>query len=215
MSEVTTAAGKVCVGYSDPHVAKYACVDGAISYTGCQRLARGVDVKIQPEEAGENDFYADCEIAESENGHISGGTMSLTVDGLHQAAERFVYGIPDPEDISYGDNKSAKITKYPSAMDIPYVGVGVIIHYRSKGVNTYVPVIVLKNKFKVPSTEAATREKEVSYQTQTLETTFMPDDTAANNWKWVGEDYSTRAEAVATLRGLLGVTEAAAAAAEG
>ena len=202
------AAGKVCVGYSDPYVAKYACVEDEVTFTEGRRLARGVDVKISPEETDNNDFYADCEVAESDTGHISGGTMSLTVDGLHQAAERFIYGLPEPEDVSYGDNKTAKITKYPSAMDIPYVGVGVIVHYRSGGVNTFVPVIVLKNKFKAPDTEAATKEKDVNFQTQSLETAFYPDDTSAPTWKWVGEDCATRADAMAILKGILSVAEA-------
>ena len=202
------AAGKVCVGYSDPYVAKYACAEGKVTFTEGRRLARGVDVKITPETVDSNDFYADGEIAESESGHISGGTMSLTVDGLHQDAERFVYGLPDAEDVDCS-GKTVKITKYPSAMDIPYMGVGVVIHYLSAGVTTFVPAIVLKNKFKAPSTEAATREKELTYQTQALETTFMPDDSESHDWKWVGEDFPTRAEAVAVLKGLLSVAASA------
>ena len=201
------AAGKVCVGYSDPYVAKYACEGGKVSFTEGRRLARGVNVKITPETADANDFYADCEIAESESGHISGGTMSLTVDGLHQDAERFVFGLPDAADVEC-NGKTVKITKYPSAMDIPYMGVGVVIHYLSAGVTTFVPAIVPKNKFKTPSTEAATREKDLNYQTQTLETTFMPDDSATHDWKWVGEDCETRAEAVAVLKNLMSVAEA-------
>ena len=201
------AAGKVCVGYSDPYVAKYGYADNAVTFTDGRRLARGVDVKINPETVDSNDFYADCELAESESGHISGGTMSLTVDGLHQDAERFVYGLPEAEEVDCNGQK-VNITKYPSAMDIPYMGVGVVIHYLSAGVTTFVPVIVLKNKFKVPGTEAATREKETNYQTQALETTFMPDDSATHDWKWVGDDCATRAEAVAVLKGLLSVAAA-------
>lgn len=202
------AAGRVCVGYSDPHVALYACADDKVTFSGGMRLARGVDVKITPEEAGENDFYADNELAESESGQISGGSMSLTVDGLHPAAERFVFGLPEPEDVSYGENKTAKITKYPSAMAIPYTAVGVVIHYESKGVHSCVPVIVVKNKFKAPSSEAATKEKQKNYQTQTLETVFMPDDTSNPSWKWVGEPVATRAEAVAVLQGIMNVAAA-------
>lgn len=202
------AAGRVCVGYSDPYVALYGCEGENVTFTDGRRLARGVSVSIAPEAAAENDFYADNELAESETGHISGGTMSLTVDGLHQAAERFVYGLPEPEDVSYGDNKTAKITKYPSAMEIPYTGVGVVVHYKSKGASICVPVIVLKNKFKAPTTEAATKGKETAWQTQTIETTFMPDDTSEPSWKWVGEDCATRAEAVAILKGILNVADA-------
>lgn len=201
------AAGKVCVGYSDPYVAKYACEDGKVTFTDGRRLARGVNVKITPETVDSNDFYADCEIAESESGHISGGTMSLTVDGLHQDAERFVFGLPDAADVEC-NGKTVKITKYPSAMNIPYMGVGVVIHYLSAGVTTFVPTIVPKNQFKAPSTEAATREKELNYQTQTLETTFMPDDSESHDWKWTGDDCATRAEAVAVLKSLMSVDEA-------
>lgn len=201
------AAGKVCVGYSDPYVAKYACAEGKVSFTEGRRLARGVNVKITPETADANDFYADCEISESESGHISGGTMSLTVDGLHQDAERFVFGLPDAVDVEC-NGTTVKITKYPSAMNIPYMGVGVVIHYLSAGVPTFVPAIVPKNQFKAPSTEAATREKNLNYQTQTLETTFMPDDSESHDWKWFGDDCATRAEAVAVLKSLMSVAEA-------
>lgn len=202
------AAGKVCVGYSHPFVAKYNYEGGKVSFTEGRRLARGVDVKITPEESDDNNFYADSSLAEAETGQISGGTMTLTVDGLHQDAERFVYGLPEAEDVEYGDGKSAKITKYPSVMQIPYMGVGVIVHYKSNGKLSFVPVIIPKNKFKVPADEAATNEGHDNYQTQSLETVFMPDDSANGDWKWKGEDFSTKDDAVAFLCGIMNVVEA-------
>lgn len=201
------AAGKVCTGFSDPFVAKYACSGDTVSFTSGMRLARGVSVSVSPDASDDNNFYADNEVAESENGKFTGGTATLTVDGLHLAAERFIYGLPEPEEVSYGESQKAKFTKHGSDTEPPYVAVGVIVRYQSAGVESFVPTIFVKTKFKTHGLEAKTQEEEKDWQTQALETTLHRDDTAKHNWKWVGDDLTTRAEAVAVLKGVLNVTE--------
>ena len=75
----------------------------------------------------------------------------------------------------------------------------------SDGVTTYVPYVLTKVKFQIPSTEANTQEDEIDWQTQELTATVMRDDSAAHNWKMIGAtDYSTEAEAEAALKKLLG-----------
>ena len=202
--------GKVCTGFSRPYVAKYNNAGGTVTYTEGMRLARGVSVSINPEASDDNNFYADNVIAESENGRFTGGTLGLTVDGLYQDAERFVFGLPAPEEVAYGESKKVNILKYGDNAEPPYVGVGVIVEYRSEGMTTYVPVILTKVKFKTSGTEAKTREDTTNWQTQELEGTMCRDDTANHTWKWVADEQATEDAAAEIIEGLFGVAKSAA-----
>lgn len=188
--------GKVCTGFSKPWVAQYNANAGVITYTGARPLARGVSVSIDPESSDDNNFYSDNVLSESASGVFTGGTATLTVDGLFTAAERFIMGLPEPGAdgfTPYGDNQQA-----------PEMGVGFIVRYMSGGVTTYVPTILVKTKFQVPTTEAATQEEEIDWQTQELNATIMRGDDSNHNWKYVGADYSTEEEAENALKTKLG-----------
>lgn len=199
------AAGKVCTGFSFPFVAKYSVAGGKVSFSEGMPLARGVKVSISPDVADSNIFYADNSAAESEDGVFTGGTVKLTVDGLTQKAERFVYGLPEPVEVSYGENQKAMMTKHGTNAKPPYLGIGVVVRYQSAGVTTYVPLILVKAKFKTSGTEAATQEEKKNWQTQDLEATLHRDDTETADWKWVGEDLSSESEAVAIIKGIFAV----------
>lgn len=193
------AAGKVCTGFSKPYVARYAANAGVISFSGGRRLARGVSVNISPNASDDNKFYADNVEAESGAGIFTGGTLTLTVDGLLRASERFLMGLPEPgEDgfIGYGDNQ-----------EVPEIAVGYIARYMSGGITTFVPTIIVKTKFNQPSQEAATQEEEIDWQTQELTASIMRGEDANHNWKYVGQDYATEDEAETALKTKLNITE--------
>lgn len=77
------AAGRVTIGFSNPYVALHSVAGKACVYSKARKLARGVDVKLSPTTDDGNDFYADNTVAESGSGILTGGTLSLTVDGLN------------------------------------------------------------------------------------------------------------------------------------
>ena len=168
-------------------------------------LARGVKVSISPNVGDDNIFYADNGAAESDDGVFTGGTVKLTVDGLFQNAERFIFGLPEPAEVPYGENQKAVMTKYGAKANPPYLGIGFVVRYQSVGAVTYVPVILVKAKFKTAGTEAATQEEKKNWQTQDLEAALHRDDTEDADWKWVGEDLTSEAEAVAVIKGIFGV----------
>lgn len=199
-------AGKVLVGFSNPYVAKYNNAGGTVTYTDGRRLARGVKVSLDVDSSDDNNFYADDGIAESDNGQFSGGTANLTVDGLLAETEQFIAGLPEPESVPVGDQE-VKVYKHGAKAVPPYVGIGVIVQYRSGGKNTFVPIILTKTKFQSAKLEAATREKETNWQTQDLVADLHRDDTADQNWKWVVEDQDTKEAADAVLRVLLNVAD--------
>ena len=191
------AAGRVTTGFSKPYVALYGESGGTITYTSGQLLARGVDVSISPESSDDNNFYADNVLAESDAGRFTGGTVTLTVDGLLTATKRLIFGLPTADAdgwTAYGDN-----------MAIPYVGIGYIARTMSDGVTAYVATVLAKCRFNQPEDAAATQEDEIDWQTQSLEAVIMRGDDANHNWKFESSEFSTEAAAEAALQTKLGI----------
>lgn len=200
------ANGRILIGFAHPVVAKYD--PATATYSGGRILARGVKCALSLDTADNNDFYADDVLAESENGLFAGGTATITVDGMHPAAERFALGLPEPEKVTYGESsETVELYKYGDAARPPYLGYGHVVTYRSDGVDTYVPTILTKIKFRVPGGSAETRGEKISYQTQELTADLHRDDTSTHDWKWVGADQTSMEAAVKILHGLLKVTE--------
>ena len=200
------AAGKVCTGFSKPYVALYNSAAGVITYSQGIILARGVSIELALETGSDNKFYADNVEAEVAGGTFSGGTATLTVDGLLEDARKLIQGLPAPVQITVGE-KQVDVYNYGEIMRIPYVGIGFVVRYQSDGVVTYAPTILTKAKFQTPSLSAATQEAEIAWQTQTLVADLMRDDSADRLWKREAEDQGTEAEAEAVLKAMLGITE--------
>lgn len=181
------ANGRVATGYSLPIVALYNNNGGNVTYSGAMPLARGVSVSIEPEYTEGDPFYADNVIAEDVPGQLTGGTATLTVDGLLTAATKFIYGITAEENADWID--------FDDTVVIPYVGVGYVARYMSDGVTTYVPYVLTKCRAKYAGQELNTAEDEIEWQTQEIEFTINRDDTTNHVWKKEGKSYSTEADA--------------------
>lgn len=197
-------AGKVATGFSKPYVALYAESSGTISYSSGQALARGVSVSVSPEGADDaNNFYADNILAESvQGGRFTGGTVTLTVDGLFDTAEKLIYGLPAASSMAVGAD-TVDVYKYGDNASFPYCGVGWITRYMSGGVTTYVATVLRKVAFQPKGDEAATQEEDIDWQTQELTATIMRDDSANHEWKWFSEDLDSEADAYAALQAML------------
>lgn len=191
------ANGRVCTGFSKPYVALYANSGTTVTYSSCTPLARGVEVSVEAEEASEaNNFYADNVIAESISGVFSGGTATLTVDGLLDATRKLIYGLPAADSTGW--------THFGDSQSVPYVGIGFVTRYMSDGVTSYVPTVLTKAIFAAEPQEAATQEDEVEFQTVELSATLMRDDTENHDWKLIGEAQATEAAAEALITAKLG-----------
>lgn len=186
------ANGRVITGFSKPYVALYSESGGTITYSGGMILARGVEVQIEPESAEDNNFYADNIVAETGAGVFTGGTVTLTVDGLKDAARKLILGLPTAD--------SAGWTAYGSEMTIPFVGLGFIVRYQEDGVESYMPIILTKVAFTVPNLDANTQEEDIDWQTQELSATIFRADDANRNWKLEGTAVATEALAEAAIK---------------
>lgn len=190
------AVGKVTTGFSKPYIAKYNNANGVISFTDTRILARGVEVSIEPETSDLNRFYADNLEAETAGGYMTGGTLTLTVDGLLRDAEQMISGLPEVgEDgwLAFGDDQKT-----------PYLAVGFLTRYMSGGVTCYTPTIILKTVFNQISKTAHTQEEDIDWQTQELTASIVRSDNANHDWKWLGDDFATEEEAEAVLQTKLG-----------
>lgn len=188
------ANGRVITGFSKPWVALYANNNGTVTYSQGQYLARGVEVSIEPEAADSTPFYADNTVAEQAGGGFTGGTVTLTVDGLKDAARKLIMGLPAATE---------SWTDFGDSMEIPYCGVGFVVRYMEDGATTYEPVVLTKVQFNVFGTEAATQEDSIEFQTQELEAAIMKDDTADHVWKKVGAAQTTEAAAETAIKAFL------------
>ena len=191
------ANGQVTTGFSKPYVALYTCEDGVITYSNGQPLARGVEVNVEAESSEDNNFYADNQEAESDSGKFTGGTISLTVDGLLTAAERLIMGLPEAV---------GGWMDYDDEQQIPEVGIGFIRRVMSGGVTSYIPYILVRAVFSQLPVGAATQEEEIDWQTTELSATLKRGQDAKHRWKRVGENCETEDAAEAMIRAALGIS---------
>lgn len=201
------ANGKVCTGFSMPRVAKYAFAEGAVSYSNGMPLARGVEVSLEVEAGDDNNFYADNVIAEGSSGIFTSGTVTLTVDGLKEAARKLIMGITANSTIEVG-GKSVDVIDYDDTMVIPYVGIGFVVRFMEDGVTTFAPMVLTKCKFAIDGLSAATQEDVIEFQTQELTATVNRDDSTNHTWRRIAADQTTEAAAVAILDAMLNITGA-------
>ena len=190
-------AGRVTTGFSKPYIALYNNPgSGVVTYTGARKLARGVGVSLAPTSSDENKFYADNVAAESDSGTFTGGTVTLTVDGLFLESYKMIRGIGDPDADGWtaeGKNNNP-----------PYLAIGYITRWMSGGQTGYTPTILTKTKFSIPEESANTQEDAIDWQTEELSATLMRDDTEKESWKLIGGDFATEADAEAVLIARLG-----------
>lgn len=182
------ANGRVLTGFSKPYVALYSHSGSAVTYTSGQILARGVSAEIEPDSNDdENIFYADNVASESVAGEFTGGSLTLTVDGLLTNAEKLLFGLPSADTEGW--------THYGNSASIPYVGIGFVCRYMSDGVTSYVPVVLTKCRFSMPTLSANTQEDEIDWQTQELSARILKDDSANGDWKMVGSEQTSESSA--------------------
>lgn len=192
-------AGRILTGFSKPYVATYAASGTTVTYSGCVLLGRGVNVSVEASDAGDdNIFYADNQAAETVAGIFGGGTATLTIDGLIDSTRKLILGLPNADQDGW--------TAYGDDMSVPYVGIGFIARYQAEGTSTYVPYVLTKAKFSVPSDSAATQEDSIDWQTTELTANLLRDDTTNHNWKLIGQEYASEALAETALTAKLGLT---------
>ena len=195
------AAGRVTTGVSDVYVALYTAPAGTATtatYASGQKLARLVNAEISLDDPGGNNFYADNILAETDPSLFTSGTLTLTVDGLKDAANKLIYGLPTAD--------AAGWTHYGLNQSVPFVGAGFVIRVQEDQNVSYVPVALPKVMFNPATTTAATQEDSIDWQTQELTARINRDDTPNMDWKWLGEATTSLSSAVGKIKTAFSIT---------
>lgn len=196
----------VTTGFSEPYVAKYSNTGATVTYSGGMKLGRGVSMSVKVKSADDNNFYADDQVAESENGIMTSATGTFTVDGLEPEAATLILGLPEKGQETIKETP-VDVYDYDDRMAAPYVGVGVLRRVMMKGVTTWEPIVFTKVKFNIPGDEASTQENQIDWQSQDLDASIVRDDTENHRWKRVFARQATKAAAVAILKGYLKIQD--------
>ena len=200
----------VGTGLSDFCVGVYKSNGGNPTYSNGIVLKGATNIDLNPEKTDDNDFYADNAVAETDSGRFKGGSVTLELGGLEDAAERLIFGLPDPRDENYGDGKTIKVTAYGDGANPPYMGIGFVQRIKHNGADAYTPYIIAKVKFELPDFSMQTSEESISWQKQGLEAKMMRDDSPSHEWLLrSAEPLPNKEDAVEWLRYKLGITAAA------
>lgn len=196
------ANGRVITGFSKPYVALYSADGTTVTYSSGTALARGVSVSLDIETGDNENFYADNIMAESAGGTFTGGTVTLTVDGLKDAARKLIMGLPTETSLTVG-TATVKVQEYDDRQAIPYVGIGFVVRYMENGVTSYVPYVFPKCIFSEDGIEANTQEESIEFQTTELTATLMRDDSTNHRWRRIAEAQTTEALAEDAVEAML------------
>lgn len=200
----------IITGVSKPFFAKYSEQNGEVSYSEGGILGRMKEVGLVVNTSGDgNDVYLDNALADSER-TFSDGTLTLATDLLSQEVSAAILGVTpvplgniegvtdvDVMEHIYDDNQKA-----------PFLGVGLVIRGKERGVVRWKGLVVTKVKFDVPETAATTQEKQISWQVPTVTAAVMRDDSSTHRWQRHAT-FSTEDQAVAYIKNRLNITEAA------
>ena len=190
----------VTTGFSLPYVALYSNPSGTNVFSSGKKLGRGVSVSVDADVIDDNNFYADNILAETETGAVSGGTLTLTVDGLDPTVRRLIFGLP-------AANTSTGWAAVGDEATVPYCGVGFLRRAMNNGTTYWFACVFPKVKFHFNDENAETQEEQIDWQTTELEATFMRDDTSNHNWKYVNDTaFSSESAAEAALKTFLSIT---------
>ena len=199
--------GGVRIGFSEPYVAIYSHEGTTVSYASGQKMARGVSANMTGRSGSDSKFYADNVEAESAAGKFTGGTLSLTVDGLSLEAEKLMRGLPAATSLTVGE-ETVQVYADNDDADTPYVGVGYIEKWQYEGVQTYRPVVIYKCKLTTPDESAQTEAETTNWQTQNLNFDVVRSDKEKRDWPLRGEHQDTEVAALAVIKHVLNITGA-------
>ncbi len=199
------------IGVEKLFMAVYNNNNGVVSYSNGVVAAKMVKINISIDAAGDNDFYADNAIAESDNG-FAGGTVSVTPDTLTQEASKLILGLESvaltgTAAITGVTDANAEELLYDDRMAPPFLGVGTIIKCKRNGATAYRAVVLCKNKFDVPPDAAETQGKTINWQTDDLSGKIYRDDSEHHTWKREAT-FTTVEQAEAYLRNRLNMSAA-------
>ena len=122
---------------------------GKVTYSGGMINPHAIEYTLTPESTDNNPLYGDNQIIENDTPRFNGATLSLGIDELEQDVAEFILGVKIIQ-MSYGTDKTVKVTVYDDEQTPPFLGQGIIEEHQINDVNRYKAVIMNKVQFNNP-----------------------------------------------------------------
>lgn len=187
------------IGLYGVYYSKAKITDGVLTgYNGVQTMGKAISATFEPSDTDDNPLYANNGIAERDAAASSGGTLTLTLDRLTQAAFADLYGLTAESETA----GQATGTGFNFTGEEVYAPVGVaFIRWAQEDNNRdhHQAVIYSYVTFSPPSEEANTMGESVEWQTPEIEGTVSGGAvTGTYPWKKVF-DFDSQADAIAFI----------------
>ena len=168
--------------------------DGVVTgYTGgVQTMGKAISANFEPNSPDDNPLYANNGVAENDSSSASGGSLTLTLDRLTQAAAADLYGLKledvtiTDEEAASGlteDEKKGKALKYTGdEISVP-VGAAFVRAHQIDGKRDHHEVVLYREvTFAMPAEAAQTTSKSIEWQTPEISGTVAGLDAKGNPW---------------------------------
>lgn len=174
-------------------------------YSGGGAFARMTNIDFQVT-SNETESYSDDSLEEADYSFAS-GTLKVDVTDILDGVVSDITGAKVTE-IKAGEETVSEIV-YDDDQEDRELGFGFVIEKKKKGVFSFRAIVLPRIKFKIPGDAVATRGKTLTFQTKSVEAVVHRDHSEKRTWKREAT-FATKQAAVAYIKNLLGITEAAA-----
>lgn len=134
---------------------------------GVKQLGKAISANFSPKNPEDNPLYANNSVAENDSSSASGGTITMTLDRLTQAAAADLYGVTVEEvTVSVGETSvTGKALKYKGNEQSVPVGVAYVRMHQQDGVRSHEVVLYRSVTFSMPEDDAQTMGETIEWQT--------------------------------------------------
>lgn len=166
------------IGLYGVYYAKATVEDGVVTgYTGgLKTMGKAISASFEPATPDDNPLYANNAVAENDASGASGGTLTLTLDRLTQAAAADMFGLTVQDvQVTVGTSPSETVKgtslKYTGNEQSAPLGVAFIRMNQEDGVRNHEVIIYRRVMFSMPAMEAQTMGESIEWQTPEIEGT--------------------------------------------
>ena len=188
------------IGMYGVYYAKCTISSGQLTgYGTMSQMGKAIAATYTPEEAGTNVLYANNSVAETDTALVAGGTLSLTLDKLTQAARADLFGLTSTTvTVTVGTSTTTGTGfEYDGSENAVPVGVAFIRQSQeSQNRNIHDVMIYSYCTFNEPDEEFQTLGETIEWQTPTIEATVSGASvTAPVPWRTMMR-FASQAEAI-------------------
>lgn len=182
------------IGMYGVYYAKCVKKDGIVTgYTGgVKMMGKAISASFEPSAPESNPLYANNGVAEDDASGASGGSLTMTLDRLDQAAAADLYGL-EVEDVTITDEtaasglgeeeKKGKALKYKGSEVSAPVGAAYVRSHQIDGKRDYHEVVLYREvTFSQPTEAAQTTGESIEWQTPEISGVVAGRDAKENPW---------------------------------